>query len=400
MTFETELTKKSREYVEKYLHDHINEQLYYHNFKHLQDVTQAAIEIGLESKLNEDQMETVIIAAWFHDTGYCRGWENHEITSKTLASEFLRSQGAGEKKIAEVSGCIIATRMPQRPTNILEQVVCDADLNHISTEEFFNKSELLRQEISARNDANIKKIKWYKESLKFLKESDYFTPYAREKFRPLKDQNIKKLKQLIGEFKEKKKTKKYFEAGNGEVRISGIPDRGVETLFRITSKNHIDFSSMADNKAHIMISINSILISILFSVLFAKLEDYPNLIFPSMVLALTCLVTMIFAILATRPSYTTGLFTRDDIENHKSNLLFFGNFYNMPIMDYEWGMRKIITDSDFLYGSLIRDIYYLGRVLGKKYRFLRISYTVFMFGFIVSVIAFTVWILSNNSGSI
>lgn len=400
MAFETELTRKSSEYVEKYLRENINEQLYYHNFKHLQDVTTAAVDIGQAMNLSKDQLETVIVAAWFHDTGYCKGWENHEITSKNLAAEFLRSQGVNEKKIEEVSGCIIATKMPQRPTNIMERVLCDADLNHIATEEFFAKSEMLRKEISARTDSNIKKLKWFKESLKFLTGSNYFTPYAKEKFGPVKEENVRKLKSLIRELKEKKKNRKEYRIVDEDLRLAGMPGRGVETLFRITSKNHIDFSSMADNKAHIMISINSILISILFSVLFSKLEDYPNLIFPSIILALTCLTTMVFAILATRPNLATGTSTREDIEKRKTNLLFFGNFYNMPITDYEWGMKKIITDNDFLYSSLIRDIYFLGKVLGQKYRFLRISYTVFMFGFIFSVIAFTLWVLTFRTNSI
>ncbi len=400
MIFETELIKKSRDFVEKYLQENSNEQLYYHNFKHLQDVAEAATEIGQATQLTNDQLETVIIAAWFHDTGYSKGWENHEFTSQALATEFLRSLGVDEKKITDIGGCIIATKLPQRPTNIMEKVLCDADLNHISSEEFFTKSEMLRKEISARNATDIKKLKWFKESLKFIKNSDYFTPYAKDKYQPAKKQNVEKLKSLVKQIKEKKKSKKNYEVIDEDVHLTGIPSRGVETLFRITSKNHIDFSSMADNKAHIMISINSILISILFSVLFSKLEDYPNLIFPSLVLALTCLTTMIFAILATRPNYTSGVFSREDIENRRSNLLFFGNFYNMPIHDYEWGMKKIITDSDFLYSSLIKDIYYLGKVLGKKYKFLRISYTVFMYGFIFSVIAFTVWILNYKSNSI
>jgi predicted metal-dependent HD superfamily phosphohydrolase len=155
MAYETELIKKTREYVEKYLHDNINEQLYYHNFKHLQDVATAALEIGQATHLTPEQLETVLVAAWFHDVGYSMGWENHELTSKNLAAEFLRSQGVDEKRIADIGGCIIATKMPQRPTNIMEEVLCDADLHHIASEEFITKSEMLRREISARNETEV-----------------------------------------------------------------------------------------------------------------------------------------------------------------------------------------------------------------------------------------------------
>ncbi|HLF32986.1 MAG TPA: Pycsar system effector family protein, partial [Cyclobacteriaceae bacterium] len=273
-------------------------------------------------------------------------------------------------------------------------------LNHISSDQFFIKSELLRKEISARRNHEVNNSKWLKKSLKFLKKQNFFTAYARQNLLPVKDRNINKLKSLISELKSNSPEEDSDPDKGNDIILTGTPDRGVETLFRITSKNHIDLSSMADNKANIMISISSILISVLFSVLFGRFDESPDLLYPSMVLALTCLITMIFAILATRPNLTRGTFTRQDIEERKTNLLFFGNFHRMPLENYEWGMKRIINDRDYLYSSLIRDIYYLGRVLGRKYQLLRISYTVFMYGFILSVIAFTLWVIFSRSTGI
>ena len=171
------------------------------------------------------------------------------------------------------------------------------------------------------------------------------------------------------------------------------PTRGIETLFRVTSRNHVDFSSMADKKANIMISINAIMMSIVFSVLFNKFATDPNLIVPTIILTIVSTATIIFAILATRPNLSAGVFTKDDIKKRRTNLLFFGNFYKMPLEDYEWGVRELLKDKDFLYGSLIRDIYFLGKVLGKKYLYLRISYTIFMFGLVLSIIAFAIAVI-------
>jgi hypothetical protein len=164
--------------------------------------------------------------------------------------------------------------------------------------------------------------------------------------------------------------------------------RGVETMFRLTSKNHLDLSNMADNKANIMISINSIILSVIVTVLIRKLEEYPHLIAPTLIMTVVCLTTIVFAILSTRPNVTKGRFTREDIHNKKTNLLFFGNFHNMSLEDYEWGMKQMINDPDYIYSSLIRDIYFLGAVLGKKYKMLRIAYTFFMFGFVFAVLSF------------
>ena len=99
---------------------------------------------------------------------------------------------------------------------------------------------------------------------------------------------------------------------------------------------------------------------------------------------------MIFSILSTRPSIPPGIFSPEDIEKKTVNLLFFGNFYRMSLNDYSDGMVKMMDDKDFLYGSLIRDNYSQGVVLGKKYRLLRVSYNIFMFGLIISVVAFLV----------
>ena len=177
------------------------------------------------------------------------------------------------------------------------------------------------------------------------------------------------------------------------------PDRGIETMFRITSKNHLTLSGMADNKANIMISINSIILSVLVSVLFRKLEDYPHLVIPGLILVFVCLTTIVFAVLATRPQVSSGTFSKEDIVNKRTNLLFFGNFHNSQLDDYMWGMKEMMKDADFLYGSMIKDIYFLGLVLGKKYKMLRKSYTVFMYGFIVSILAFLIAMLFFKPGA-
>jgi hypothetical protein len=161
-------------------------------------------------------------------------------------------------------------------------------------------------------------------------------------------------------------------------------------MFRITSTNHQRLSDMADNKAHIMISTTSIILSVILSILLRKLEDNPHLIIPTMILLIVCVVTMVFSILATRPSIPEGIFTTDDIKGKKVNLLFFGNFYRMNLDDYQRGMLKMMEDRDFLYGSLIKDVYAQGVVLGRKYRLLRIAYNVFMFGIVAAVLAFIV----------
>jgi hypothetical protein len=98
-------------------------------------------------------------------------------------------------------------------------------------------------------------------------------------------------------------------------------------------------------------------------------------------------------VLVTRPKITSGRFTKDDIYKKKTNLLFFGNFFNMELPDFEWGMKEMMNDKEFLYSSMIKDFYFLGQVLGKKYKHLRICYTIFMFGLIAAVLAYVAAVL-------
>lgn len=195
----------------------------------------------------------------------------------------------------------------------------------------------------------------------------------------VKDEKVQQLKLQVAELKQKVKEAKGL-----------TPTRGIETMFRLTSKNHMELSALADNKANIMISINSIILSVMVSVLIRKLEEYPHMTIPAIMLTLVCLTTIVFAILATRPNITKGKFERLDIQNKETNLLFFGNFHGMRLNDYEWAMKEMMKDGDYLYGSMIKDIYFLGAVLGKKYKMLRTSYTVFMFGFVVSILGFII----------
>lgn len=415
---ETTLLHQTRVYAETLLKQ-LALDYTYHNLSHTQAVVSFATEIADQEGLSDTDRETVLIAAWLHDTGYINGCDNHEDNGVDHARPFLREHGMPSKRIEAVVACIEATKMPQSPKgNPLAEILCDADLGHLSTPDFLERSEQLRQELK-RTGTKISKKKWRKKTAGFLENHQYFTQYGKTVLAPRQAANLDILRQQIAndgddsddelkaEQKEKltKDTKKDKPEKQAE-RLDHLLDpptaeaspkakkqergRGVETMFRLTSQNHFQLSAMADTKANIMISINTIVISLVLSILIRKLEDWPALTIPTIMFTITSVVATVLAVLATRPNVTNGVFSREDIENKTANLLFFGNFYRMDLPDYEWGMRRMMDDSDFLYSSMIRDIYFLGKVLGKKYKLLRWSYSVFMFGLIVSVLAFGV----------
>lgn len=163
-------------------------------------------------------------------------------------------------------------------------------------------------------------------------------------------------------------------------------------MFRPTLSNHNNLSRFVDNKAPILLSVNAIIISILLSKIFPKLDNPANahLFLPTLILIMSSVASIIFAILSTRPSITKCNFTRNEVEEKKVNLLFFGNFDKMPYQDYNWAMNELMKDREYIYNSMTKDIFHLGLVLEKKYRLLRITYNIFMSGIIISVIVFLI----------
>ena len=163
-------------------------------------------------------------------------------------------------------------------------------------------------------------------------------------------------------------------------------------MFRVALRNHITLSDIADTKANILLSVNAIIISVALSNLLPKLDNPSNtyLIYPTLIFMVSTVASIILSVMATRPNVTKGKFTKEDVANKKVNLLFFGNFHQMKLDEFEWAMQEMMKDKEYLYGSLTKDLYFLGLVLNRKYNLLRLTYTVFIVGLVISVLAFAV----------
>ena len=170
------------------------------------------------------------------------------------------------------------------------------------------------------------------------------------------------------------------------------PQRGVQTLYRVTLRNHMKLSDIADTKANILLSVNAIIISLLLANLVPILDDPSNtyLLIPTSIFILFSIASMVLSVLATRPNVTETDFDVDNLEKEKINLLFFGNFERIPIESFKNAIKRTVESKDAIYEMLTMDLYYLGSVLSRKYRILRWTYTIFMIGIIMSVISFGV----------
>lgn len=388
-----------KNYVLAYFATQHDSKLVYHNLAHTQDVVKSTIQIANHYQLNEKDFFIVVAGAWFHDTGYFEDPINHEQKGAELAIAFLKQKDVPADIMDQVMQLILSTKMPQRPTNQLENILCDGDLFHLGTKEFRKKGKLMHKEVELLYNIDINKKSWRMKDIEFLESQEYHTDYCRLLLSDQKQKNIEELKSKLKEedIAQVAVNEVVIDKQSGEKEPKLLskkdkkrPDKGIETMFRITSTNNQRLSDMADNKAQLLITVNSIILSLIISLVLRKLEDNAFLIIPTFILLMVSLSCIIFSILATRPSIPDGLFSQNDIERKKVNLLFFGNFYKMALSDYSKGMITVMNDQEFLYGTLINDVYSQGVVLGRKYKLIRIAYNIFMFGLIAAVLAYIV----------
>lgn len=386
------IVQKAENFIFLLFKDNLSSEYIYHNFNHTLRVVNSVNILIEGEKISSEDAELLLLASWFHDAGYIKGGENHEKQSAEIASRFLKENNYPEDKIEIIKRLILATELCTTPESHLEKIIRDADCSHFASPDYINLSELLRQEWKNLGLKEFENKEWAKENQRiFVNGHRFFTDFAKKNWQPLKDANLSVLQNNINSMsKEKKKDKTKDILNQKKLEKLEGPDRGIDTVFRVTLNNHTQLSQIADSKANILLSVNAIIISIALSTLIPKLDSPSNahLVFPTFIMLMFSVISIVFAILSTRPKVTSGVFTRKDIDERKVNLLFFGNFYKMPLDEYQWAMNEMMKDKDYLYNSMIKDLYFLGLVLNRKYKLLRITYNVFMFGIILSFFAF------------
>ncbi|WP_321348545.1 Pycsar system effector family protein [uncultured Draconibacterium sp.] len=384
-----EIVEEVKRFAIKYYEEKVSALLNYHSVEHTRLVAQVSTTIADAEGLDERNKNIVVVAAWFHDIGHAVSLKDHEAEGCKIARQFLVDKGMDDHFIAEVEKCIEATRMGAPKNSLLEEIIGDADHAHAGMDNFMEISNLLRKEMCNFVERKCSKLDYWEQTLDFIKGIKFHTNYAKTTFEPVRLENItkvkKRIKKLLGtQTAEAPKTNKKSTA------------RGIETMFRLTARNQINLSSIADNKANIMLTINAVLVSVLMSTSALTLRtSEQNFLIPGIILIIGCLISLVFAILSVIPKYGSGNYSDDDLKNRKLNLLFFGNFFNMPYRKYEKGVKEMMDDYDYLYGTLTKDQYNLGKVLAKKYKLLRYSYHVFMVSFVVAVLTFLILYLSK-----
>lgn len=393
----SQLIDETYNFVEKLLTEELPSNFLYHNLTHTKRVFKSTKEIIANNSISEEDVKILLLATLLHDVGYVKGCDKHEEKGVEIGAEFLRSKDVDEAIIEKVSQCIMATVFDSEPKTKLERIIRDADASHFAKDYFQEASELLRQEWKIQGKENNSKRKWLEGNIELLENKHtFYTDYAKEHWTPKKEENIQLMKAELTKLEQdqKKKDKKLKEKLK-----SADPEKAIQSVFRVTLKNHIKLSDIADTKANILLSVNAIILSIALSNLIPKLDNESNtyLITPTVIFLFFTLISMVLSVLATRPNVTIGKFTKEDVMNKKVNLLFFGNFHQMSLSEFDWAMNEMLNDKEYIYSSLTKDLYFLGLVLNKKYKILRITYTIFIIGILISVAAFAIAFLTSGA---
>ena len=390
--------ENARVYVEEFINKNHDNKFEYHNFKHTIAVVKAVLEIAdSEKDLSSSSKENLELAALFHDAAYFKGRKSHEENGVEMARTFLKAYEVSEEQLQEIERIILATKMPHSATSLVEKIIQDADMSHLGKADYIETTFVSLENEMKEYYEGFNEMNWIDMCISFLEMHEYQTQYAIEHYDPIKEQNLLKLKKMKEE-EQNIPAKKTINEGPTKVAKrpkkkkpkSDLPEKGVETMFRVALRNHLNLSRIADNKANTLISVNAIIISIVLSTLFPKMDNNPYLIYPGLTIIIFSIITILISILSTIPKTSHGALSREEVLNKEGNLIFFGNFHKMSLDDYEWSIGELMKDKDYLYKSLTRDLYFLGKVLNRKYMLLRYSYYIFMIGLITSIIMFSV----------
>jgi predicted metal-dependent HD superfamily phosphohydrolase len=181
---------KAKETIVHHLEQNLPLDLFYHGIHHTFDVFDAALVIAENEKIDSaDDLTLLKTAALFHDSGFTIDASKHEECGCDLAREILPACDYTNSQIDQICGMIMATKIPQQPLNLLERIICDADLDYLGRDDFFKIGDTLYQELKAFD--KIKDVtQWNQLQISFLSNHQYHTEFSRGNREIKKQENL------------------------------------------------------------------------------------------------------------------------------------------------------------------------------------------------------------------
>ena len=376
----------AKEFATKKLTEELPSTIVYHGLAHTKQVAAFCAKAAEKLELPEKETTVLTLAAWFVNLGRIHDYHEPQKHSCEMASAFLEKHNYPQEAIAQVEALIWSSTEDYKPESEIERIFHDALIVSVGKKNRDVKAEMLRLELERHLDKKLTHVEWEEEELEYLLKNFFTSDFARSNYNKRRENNISKQRANLRKAIGKDETARIKRNKMG---------RGVETMYRAIYRTHINLSSIADAKANMMISINTIILSVIitlggtgFTITDSIFVKHLRYMVPILILVISALLSVIFAIMSARPNVTNKNVDYKTIKQKKTSPLFFGNFVSLKLADFIRDLEQLREKQTLLYDNMGVDIYYLGQVLANKYSLLRVSYTIFMGGLIFTVVSF------------
>ncbi|MGB3798439.1 MAG: Pycsar system effector family protein [Lewinella sp.] len=390
---EETVVDRAAEYVRQQFNHDLDPMFLFHNFAYSEEIADKAALLASIAKVDDRTKQLLQIAGLFYPLGYIDGPKDFIQRSAAELRKFSQQEGL---ELQGADDWILAVPSADDDNDLNVRLLHDAVWNWLGRKRYDRRSDLLQLEREAIEGKEGDPVAFGHDMQGFLLNFDYLTDAGKQEFDKRRRKNV--AKQQSSNYKIQQKEVKAKTGKNF--------GRGIDTMYRTAFRNHINLSRIADDKANMMISINTIILSILIAVSGAGLSFFEDLFFtspeflaPIIILLMSSLTAVVFAVFSARPKVTEYRIKKTSLlESKEASLLYFGNFLKIEKSDFIKYLSEMKMDQDSLYDDLARDLYDLGQVLHRKYLLLTISYNTFIGGLALGVITFLsvyIWNLTN-----
>lgn len=381
-------------YVKSRFNEDLEPKFLFHNFSYSEEIADKVEELADAAKVDADTKDLLIIAAYFFPLGYVGGAQDVAGRSVEELELWAKEESISiDSKAGNAADWIKKAYDARDEDDLPVRLLHDAAWSWFGRKRYDRRSKLLQLERDAIAGKEGDPVKFGEQMQDTLLNFKYLTSVGRNEFETRRRKNVASQQgnnYKIEQKEVKAKTGKNF-------------GRGIDTVYRTAFRTHINLSTIADGKANMMISINTIILSLVITISgasFSTFEDVffenPEFLIPIISLLLSSLIAVIFAVFSARPSVTEYRIKKSKlIKSKEASLLYFGNFLKLEKSDFVSYLSKVKLDQNALYDDLSRDLYDLGAVLHKKYLLLTISYNTFVGGLALAVISFLIVFLLN-----
>lgn len=373
------LVQSASHYVESLFTTSNRAALPFHNFKLASAVAQEVHELGLSENLMVEQREVVLLAAWFLYAGWSQGLTSQAPQmSEQHVIKFFKLQAVAPAIQDDVLSLVRQVHTGGEPQGLAEAILRDATNAIWARKKHRKHCKHLRQELEDGGAQRFSDSEWANYLIGLMSTTRFFTASGRRIY-------TEKLETHLRDVTAELKLQIEKES---DLKANRTLERGIDTFFRTQSRYFFNLVALADRKSQMIIGVNSISLSILISTVHDLMRGQQNLWVPVICFVVANMVSMIFAVLAIAPNTPRRRqIKREDVLHRHGQLMSQVLFSDIDYDNFKLGVKQMMSDEAYLYDTMIRNMFDTGRVLLRKFQYLKYAYRTFIAGLTVSAVS-------------